>query len=59
MKFLLTVMLLFIGVGCPDDTATGPVKVCTKSADQCQMGEGKLGVCMMNTDGTFHCMSQH
>jgi len=45
--------------GCPDDSSSGPTKVCTKAAEQCQMGGGKLGVCTMDPQGAMTCMSQH
>ncbi len=54
---LLIVSILFLA-GCPDGSS-GPTKVCTKAAEQCQMGGGKLGVCTMDPQGAMTCMSQH
>lgn len=59
LRFALTLLVLFL-TGCPSaaDEAT-IVDVCTKSAVQCRIGGGKLGVCMMKVDGSFECASQH
>lgn len=52
--------LMFLLTGCPSESdAPTVVDVCVKSTQQCRMGGGQLGVCMMATDGTFTCASQH
>lgn len=57
MKWFVLFAVLVLS-GCPEDSG-GPVKICTKAAEQCQMGGGKLGVCTMDTSGALTCMSQH
>jgi len=60
MRFWIYLMLVSFALsGCPDDSSSGPTKVCTKAAEQCQMGGGKLGVCTMDPQGAMTCMSQH
>ena len=60
MKRTLLLLLVVIAAGCPTSAdETSVVDECTKTGVQCRMGGGKLGVCMMDTDGTFDCVSQH
>jgi hypothetical protein len=35
------------------------VDECSKAGVQCRLDGSKLGVCTMNTDGAFDCVSQH
>ncbi len=62
MKMLRMMSWLFVLTltGCPSTAdETSVVDVCVKTGVQCRIDGAKLGVCMMNTDGTFDCASQH
>lgn len=56
----LLIAFFVVLAGCPSASdETNVVDECSKTGVQCRMGGGKLGVCMMNTDGAFDCVSQH
>lgn len=60
LMFAFAAFAVFTLMACPGETDTRTVvDECTKTGTQCRMGAGKLGVCMMNADGTFECASQH
>jgi hypothetical protein len=56
---LLGLVLAMATAGCPDASSSNVVETCQKTGQKCRLDEGKLGVCMKKTDGTFQCQSQH
>lgn len=58
LKFLIAILCLLL-VGCPESQAPTVVDTCSKSGEKCRIQKGQLGVCMMQTDGSFHCAPQH
>ena len=57
---LLLLGLAVLSSGCPEASSSGgPVDACEKTGQQCRISDGKLGVCIKQTDGDVECQSQH
>ena len=59
---VLACMATGLLAGCPGSTdESAPVDTCADArvGQQCKLGGGQLGVCMMDTAGQSFCQDQH